>query len=885
MAQYIEMSSTQRKTNIDTDPYVLGGGAAAAAAGGGALGHSGISDIKNKKVLLTYGTAKNLGQGHKTPAGEFAKIIEQLKKEEIASGRGGVLSGLEVLDAPTLDSSGTVADEVAEKIRKNKFIATIDTGWGLIDPISGHSESVSGLVDKTTRASTLYKYLPFLGKSHKQVDDLHLRTGKRVAFFPDGAGLRTGLEGSGYATHISRDPSFAGITYGTFDPGVTNHVSSGNLKYTGLTHPLVNAMGGGKDALSQDEYEKLVAKYLDDSGYKVGLDDIKGKKIITVSGASRGDSVGARSRWLHDVIQKSPNHNIDDFLILGIGSNGAEREAQIALSDGLAKNLFIGKRPGGPTGGSVDFVNLANNGYMHLMGQGGATPPEMLSHGGSPLATFSDEQVFSTKENKPWSLNAELKKEEGILGFENKLREAAKQRLGVDIPESGARGWMNPLMYKDHAGNEVFLNRGLDGIREYGDMRGIKEVNSSKPDSFLSLLDDGDFLSKNRTGEMARIAQDDILSGRAKTKEIIKGLLTNARKGSILKGTGKLGLGAALLGGAGMAAHSLIKGKEEVEPASMLDGVKEWVRNLVNGDKTASISQPPPPPKKKIDKGQLAGAIGLGGVTAGLIDTHGQLSSVDRDSKAYVEAFKKYINKYPDTELNLNPGRMEDLLSTLDEYAVAGKKMSNKRMMGIPMNKIFRNLPISSFLKHPLDTALSSIGILPKDPVLAREILELKSHYDGAGKDLRKVLTQEILKGSPLPESKIDHTFSSYMSEAEAEKIINAGEDIPLQERFKGVIERIREDSRANPSDMEQWKRIVPFQSKENRFIRGLDQWDNLANQSGDKIEKAMKDGAAAYANKSTSVFNKVKWPLRGLIGLAAAGSGLLGYNALNAVE
>jgi hypothetical protein len=101
---------------------------------GGALGRSGLADLNNRNVLLTYGAAAPMGGGHKEPAAQIRRILEELK----AQNRDNFLGRMNVIDAPVISYEGKISDEAAKAMKGKRFLTGVDTGWGLLDPERAH---------------------------------------------------------------------------------------------------------------------------------------------------------------------------------------------------------------------------------------------------------------------------------------------------------------------------------------------------------------------------------------------------------------------------------------------------------------------------------------------------------------------------------------------------------------------------------------------------------------------------------------------------------------------------------------------------------------------------------------------------------------------------
>jgi len=576
-------------------PFVLADGTLPSLGllAGGATINDGVKDIRNKNILVSYGTRPDLGAGHKAPAEEIEKILAELKTE--AKGKG-VFADANVIMAPTIDTSGTVgvltkdpagnviedktlSDALVKKIKGKKILTSIDTGWGITEP----SSSKGGIFRQRAKATNfLNRYNPFAFGANKQLPGIERNTQSRIIFNPDSRSTVTGIPVSQDGELIKDLPKYQAISYGVEKPTQEIAETGGRLHYTGQAHPLVSEQGGGVRVLEKSVYLDKVHKYLQESGYDIDRKSLEGKRIITVSGASRGDGVGAKALWAQDQLMKSNGGVMpDDTIILGIGSGGVGRESQIARTS-KSPGIFIGGRPGGKVGGPTDFVDLANNGDLHIMGGGGATPPEMLSHGGSPIAMIPDEQEFiaKTKKNPTIGFHApaygrsELSPEHGIYSIDEQARKILKDK-GVNVKQQSPKKWMSEVIRQNASdpSNTAVVSRGLDGMREYAEGKGVREIRSNQAGGLMDALKDAIFMNKDRTKGVAREVANDITSGRNNVKEILRGVITKARKQSLLKGTGKLGLGALTIGSSFYPMISSLMQKRKAKSESMFSKI------------------------------------------------------------------------------------------------------------------------------------------------------------------------------------------------------------------------------------------------------------------------------------------------------------------------
>lgn len=812
----------------------------AASLAGGALGiKSGIGDLRNNNVFVSYGNVPIMGRGHAEPANQITQLLEEIRGENPKS----FLGKLNIVDAPVTTYDGDVTPQAKSKLR-SKFLAGIDTGWGIIDP-----ERKLGGYRKLTPTNI---YDRFTGENIIQRDPILMsRVNRKIIFQPDGRSDVTGYLASGDAKRVKNLPGHVTAAYGDFDPMVTHDQSGGKLKYMGRAHPLVNVKGLNPK-LGRAEYNKKLVEYLKANG----IDDIdenflKNKKIITVSGASRGDTVGARSRWVADSLE-AKGLNPDDYFIVGVGGadENLRRNRLISEAGGKKNNIFIGQR----LPSAQAFNDIVSNSDLHVMGMGGATPAEALAHGGAPLAVFDDEQVFKLKSNNTWA-DGDLIPNRGIQGYESRLIDIINKDLpeGQRLAYGDPRPWMNPAVYGEGA-NEKVLRTGIDGGRDYLRLRGALGLQSDNADSLVNALN----ADRSKLDFNSQLVREDILAGRQNFKDLLIDELKKGKRISNIKGIGKLGIGATL------AALGFSSAKQQMTPVKRFD-IREALANLNN------------PKLTKKSNTELDSTDALGGASvlagAGLYDTGSNLKKVKGISRKYINSVNKYINKYPELMYDVNPTQMEDFLKVMDDYSDAAKKMSNLRIMGVPARTIFSRMPISQLLRVPKDTVLQGMGLgFLANPKERWSIIDSAEHYRDAAKAPKSLLAREMLSHNATKNFRLAPEAAAVMSLEDAQKIINAPEDVTLQERFKPYIDKVK----ANQIPETPFNINSPFFYREKKMLRGVpDDVSSIIELPHSDIKRmSNNDGIKGYGIKFTHYGNKFGNKLKGA-GAILAGLGL----------
>lgn len=674
--------SGQKWASDNTD--ALGAAGLGTAAGG--LGYDAARDLTNRNVMVTYGDAEALGGGHKSTANSIQEVLDDVRRENPR------FSKLNIHMAPTSLDGLRLRDP---KLNRKRYLMSVDPGWGVTDDFRNER----GFMREGWRnrdVNTLGSDLIHVNQSTGRLEGnrtLGSNILKKVVVQPDGMG-QTGYRASGTSNKTvplgRRD--YHHVWYGTLDPYGDKGTGRGYTHYTGKYHPLVK-LTDVPSPMSREAWLGKLHEYMQQSagGREIPtLEQLAGKKIITVSGASRGDTVGTRMRQVLEALEKGGL--TDSHYVVGLGSGGAARER--LLAEGLeqgGRNFFVGGRPGGPTGMTPDFINLANNSDFHFMGLGGSTPPEMLAHGGAPIAMPKAEQVFYGRE--PWAGTLGLRGDRAWMDPQQGLQKLEVDRInelkaGVKHLPAGnplremvnklappeARDWMNMVLHHsrvDNQGKPEVLRRGLDGIREMLEQHGVREVETS--DDILKLLRDPGFMDRGKWLAESSAVREGLVDSKSTFKNALVELLHAARNKAVTRGSAKMVGAAGLLGGAGY----LMNRATAPRPWWGRKQASQWSRSLDEFRQRRDMNP-------VADAGALVGA-GL------LTDTALQFRQAGRQGARMEDLANKIVRERMQAlDSPVHGGRL------LDQYADLAKSMLDTRVMGARASTIARRLPFAS---------------------------------------------------------------------------------------------------------------------------------------------------------------------------------------------
>ena len=727
-------------------------------------------DLNN--IMVTFGENDALGQGHAQPGRNIAEAIRRR-----ANGK------FNVVEAPLGQSAFLSSNPQA---LKKYYAAGLDTGWGLLDPNYNPDWAYSGRPTGFSTSRARDKMRIGEGWMRGRTVTGHeadRRVLSKIKFHPDpptGTGMPIGHLTD--ITHGARNRGVPGwlsgllgdrgdyshATFGGLDP--RNPRASKHMFTSGAMHPGVKV--GDAVRLARPDYLKelaITSGLTDEKAINDFVAKNLGKKVLTVTGASRGDSVGVRVRMLHDTLKRAGK--LDDYLIVGMGGKGvgAQRRIAEAGTAGLGNTLWAGF--------TNKFRDLANSSDAHFMGMGGMTPPEMLSHGGAPILTVANEQVGRLKVPKNYKGTLEqfvreqglndgigvswgkLDRSAGLQGQERALLirhlrspagkaespEIRKQLMEM-LRKPGHRGWMNPVEAIDpRTGKTMSIARGLDLAREQLDNLGVRQLRvadaraGSVGDDLLKAIEDATGGRYNQMTDKGLRWDDVAQSTRKGLQEsqdsmadfVIRKARMAKRLHHLRTGLLRTAPGAAMLGFA--AAPSLA----------------QWRRSTANRNK-GYAGMFKRSSADSLDWKDIA-RVGLGaGVVSGGLDTYAKadrLASVFRAAEATG---------------GVDQHDIRSMLSRLDDYGRASKDLLNSRMLGVRNSTILKVAPPSmlDMLGNPL--RLWAGTFRPRNPVTGKSLLPRVSgvsfgdrrkllnkwkHYQGFATDPTRTVLNEIATG------------------------------------------------------------------------------------------------------------------------------------------
>lgn len=694
-------------------------GAVTTAAG---LGSAALMPTR-KDVAVTFGTADNLGQGHSTPGNTLLKLMQEdpylSKRYRFHNLALGASAGNRAVNSDLLNK---------------KFLSTIDSGWGA----TGFKGNYGG---------------PRIGPNMSKQDAYkRLNTIGRVLFDPDPPSAYTGETPRNAFGRLAGKAKKYGLSGDVISFGPRSiFKDSPEAIRMGPAHFGVNPVDF-KGKMPREAYIKEMADFLAEGGGN--RDEIakalQGKKIITVSGASRGDEVGIRAKRLHDALRDAGK--LDEYAIIGLGAKGRKAQEMIATEGGskALHNVFFG----GMSPGAEAFARRANSGDFHFMGMGGATPPEMVMHGGSQIIT--DEMAGDlTRHFKPKS-NAEFKtveeyvakygpqegpikafhdshgawraglrspegKQRVLINRLKRMQAQGKIKLDPEVladleSRSGEfKHWMSRLGVKQN-GKEYVAQRGLDAVRDMLDRSGVKSVGASgygtKNDEILKII-----LGQG-SDDAAREAASRALSSeiRSSQRGYLNFIKRHLRRQEMLQRLGRVkriaGPGAALTA-AGLLLSKLTSPSNDAQ-------------------KTAQDESDRP--------GVLLPSLMVG---SGAVSAH-RAGNLIAASKR-LEELGKALDSLPN-EVKWNP-------ETAAEYLRAYGQESQRALNGIPLlGRASKHVPIHSFMSNPLQASIKAVTGMTMghrvasklDRALFEKRLPSPAHYYGYATDPARIQSREM---------------------------------------------------------------------------------------------------------------------------------------------
>lgn len=698
-------------------------------------------------VGVTYGTADVLGAGHKTPGQNLLRLLNATDAE-----------GKQILD-PRF--RGYTFEEVPMSVHgvrgvtplKDEYLAMIDTGWG-----------AGGTKGKPYWNADIHRRPGFLGIDPEDIAKYD--AGANIFFDPDPAVKGMGWDPrSFYAERLSKMKAQGGpsnirelLHFGPSEdvaglPGVKN---------IGPAHFGINPIDYRQE-MSREDYKNMIVDELlggkgDPQARQALLDEIGDKKIITISGASRGDDVGIKAKRLHDALKDAGE--LDKHFILGLGAKGHDVQRAIATAAGTEPLANTRIAPY-----SQKFVDLANRSDLHWMGMGGATPPEMIMHGGAPIVTdYNLARRFAEMPEEEWlkrvaaeggdetaaavkafnqgyggmswsNVDKSLDPSAGIFGVRNKRIDdilESVQKGDIEIPDSvlrqlkeirgeSAKQWMIPSELVPVRNGErltpVTASKGLDAAHKMLDEFGVRKVVTdaragTKADPILEILRDEGYRTGGDTGKTWQEASDILRERIRQSQENYKNYMadvldrakTGIRKHRFWKNRNLGQAGAAMMAlgiPAFLVSKYLTRAKEEnaapaEKTAQSMDNVPDWMT-----DKDLLIG---------------AGATGLGGYTG--------LTAWDAARKASkLEELGNFVNLHKNIGLSGLTHTPEALPEYYTRYGQQVKDLlQNRGLFGMQVGTPLRHVPISDILKDD-KSGISILKALKMAPSTAASIL------------------------------------------------------------------------------------------------------------------------------------------------------------------
>ena len=735
----------------------------------------GLRDIvaTPKDVLVSYGTDDRLGAGHQTPGKNIANIVNT--DERFAR------RGVKAVSAPA--SQGLLSSSNPEALKK-RYALGVDSGWGVMDDFyDKHWGQGQFRAGSSTYRDGVFKSPWIFGDRLAHGGDLLGNLGRVLKFHPDAPSLvsgndtakmvggeRTGVLG-GLSRLFGTNSKYHHATYGD-----GSEYKGSGLDFVGKAHPAANISAA--PAMDRAAYKNLVIQELvkENPGTDASYWDktIGDRKIISVSGASRGDSVGSRVATLREAMAASG----DDHFVLGMGGKNSAAQRAIAEAADVKGGAY------GFMGFSPNFVDAAQNSDLHFMGMGGSTPYEMMaSQGRAPIIRALDEEVFDRvmpgQQNigaasqrvkdfldghrdgggfdaNPPDVNGSINPKVGLVGKQVELARKALASGKITDPAvlealndaanyGDGRHWMNPTRLVDEAGNVLAeagshksLKRGLDGIVDYLDRFGIRGAKFGDPDDMQSIL--RNFREGKLSGldDAARaVISGEVAASKAGLADSIFKHWKGARNNIRLRGAGKLGAGLAM---ASPMLYGLLGGKGTEKQAS-------------------TVNSPRRLPERTGSDVANAALAGVG--TAQFLNGANAIAASDVMDRLHTRS------------IGTNYWDVDQAAGLLDDYADASKKLMASRPLGLRNSSAARVLPISqiwalkdhpvSYLAALLDQAgmdKLSDKLVGNNPAAegfkAREALrDGFAHYRDMASDPHAKLKEEFLHNSKwvnLPE-------------------------------------------------------------------------------------------------------------------------------------
>jgi len=486
------------------------------------LGISGANDIRRPLELgLSYGMMPDIGDGHKTPAKALESILQELKTQ-----RG----------TPKFNITHAVRDNIGwvnPDLSKRRFDAMLDTGWGAMSP-PGWAQGAS----------------PFARHARAGAPDVPIRvsTGGLVGVqtdlgdlgMPGNVGKYLRHSGHSLKDTIARALGFSD-RFVSYDPNPEKLRASQQL----LSKMKMEHMGGNgfptmttsalttlKD-LQGVSREQLIGEMAKDPNLLSGknkqlLENLDGRRLLSITGSGRGDQVAYRALALQDLLESKGL--ADKYRIAAMLGSSADDNPLAHKVLAHPEIASFGRMP------QRYYVGLPGKSNFHVASSGTSALMEAL---GTDAHLIFHPRQSAVKERELQAL--------GRFAYNNPQKGDWGLRDVVPHSEFKNPDKIEELM---HRIQRVDLDTWNKGNKEYAfRMPGVSAADH--PDDILKLLQDatltGDSAAAARMSR-AKFMTDATERARGATKGFLQNFLKERRLFANLKGAGKLTGAAGLLG-------------------------------------------------------------------------------------------------------------------------------------------------------------------------------------------------------------------------------------------------------------------------------------------------------------------------------------------------
>lgn len=501
-----------------------------------------LHDPSRKKLGITFGEIDidkaHVGRGHAEPA----LALEELLKEKFYGPSSYKKTGLFKLNPEDIRIERIIRNKSGLLDHPGgKFNTILNTGFGISTPEEIFDGNLRGKGLKSNsvfKTNTLVNYLTDMTPQDKIVLGATTKDklkGAKTQFLGYGPGFENirsrNIKGLGPASFISVGE---GMT-----PALTNSALD-LIKNTPNTPQdareyIQNAINDSNKFKGREDSAKQLGKFLVNSD---------GKKVLVISGASRGDYVASRARDAADYLKKN---NIKDVHILAQMGSGAysdpiQRKIIEGLDDIVTPVGFLPK----------DVFLAAQSAGLHAMTSGASSAAEAIGSK-APLGIPGDKGSWGY-----------LKNYGTILDPDNKtkmLKGSIAHRLMQLIHETKMPV---PGKLRDYA--QAAIGTWNEGNIDYvKNLKGVAQQKGYNMEDVVNLLRD-DTRMKALSDQAALRGPEElnkILTARENTaNHMLKTLRKNYLKGSI-KNLSKIGIGTAVAGTGIKSIYDLVNSKKE----------------------------------------------------------------------------------------------------------------------------------------------------------------------------------------------------------------------------------------------------------------------------------------------------------------------------------